>query len=270
MNATIDTQDMDKERIEELANDPRFIPGIYDYCDRWCERCAFTSRCMTYAMSEEAFDSPASRDVKNEAFWSKLGDIFAATAEMVKEKAKELGIDLDAFDGDETAEPVRHIHDIAREQPCSRAAREYAEIVNDWFEANKWHLERKAEELESLAQADVPGTNPADDAVRIKDDIEVIRWYQHQIYVKLCRAAAGMLRGRFEDREDASEDANGSAKVALIGVERSIAAWAALLPHFSDQERAILRLLSVLQRLLSQIEAAFPAARAFLRPGFDA
>jgi len=27
LNATIDTQDMDKERIEELANDPRFIPG---------------------------------------------------------------------------------------------------------------------------------------------------------------------------------------------------------------------------------------------------
>jgi hypothetical protein len=27
LNATIDTQDMDKERIEELANDPLFIPG---------------------------------------------------------------------------------------------------------------------------------------------------------------------------------------------------------------------------------------------------
>jgi len=44
---------MDKDRMDDLARDPRFIPGIYNYCDRWCERCAFTSRCMNYAMGEE-------------------------------------------------------------------------------------------------------------------------------------------------------------------------------------------------------------------------
>lgn len=89
---------MDKERIEELAKDPRFIPGVYNYCDRWCERCAFTSRCMTYALSEETFDSPASRDIRNKAFWDKLSGIFEATRKMMAEKAKELGIDLDAVD----------------------------------------------------------------------------------------------------------------------------------------------------------------------------
>jgi len=26
-----------------------FIPGIYNYCDRWCETCAFTSRCRVFA-----------------------------------------------------------------------------------------------------------------------------------------------------------------------------------------------------------------------------
>jgi hypothetical protein len=38
---------MGKKRIDELAEDPRFIPGIYSYCDRWCERCALTSWCMS-------------------------------------------------------------------------------------------------------------------------------------------------------------------------------------------------------------------------------
>src|SRR5262245_58416083 len=33
----------------DLAKDPNFISGIYNYCDRWCERCAFTSRCFLYA-----------------------------------------------------------------------------------------------------------------------------------------------------------------------------------------------------------------------------
>ena len=40
------------------ARDPKLIPGIYNYCDRWCERCPFTSRCMVYAMGEEDRDDP--------------------------------------------------------------------------------------------------------------------------------------------------------------------------------------------------------------------
>src|SRR4029450_3375593 len=27
---------------------PKFIAGIYNYCDRWCERCRFQSRCRLY------------------------------------------------------------------------------------------------------------------------------------------------------------------------------------------------------------------------------
>ncbi len=30
---------MEKERLKMLAEDPRFIQSIYNYCDRWCERC---------------------------------------------------------------------------------------------------------------------------------------------------------------------------------------------------------------------------------------
>jgi predicted protein tyrosine phosphatase len=37
---------MDRHGLLKLASDPKFIPGIYNYCDRWCERCPFTSRCL--------------------------------------------------------------------------------------------------------------------------------------------------------------------------------------------------------------------------------
>ena len=65
------------------------------------------------------------------------------------------------------------------------------------------------------------------------------------------------------------EDADGSAKAALIGIERSTEAWAGLLPHFPDEEHEILDLLATLQRLLRHVEKAFPDARVFLRPGSD-
>lgn len=260
---------MDKRRMDELAGDPRFIPGIYNYCDRWCERCAFTSRCMNYALSEEEFDSPESKDMSNQAFWDKLHGIFAATLEMVKEEAEEMGIDLDAADSDEIARQEKRVHKRAKEQPCSKAAMKYVKLVDAWFEANKGRLEEKSEELQELAEADIPGTSPADEAVSIRDCLEVIRWYQPQIWVKLCRAASGTIRAEIEDDEYAPEDANGSAKVALLGIERSIATWAALLTHLPDQEDRILDLLAALKKLLRQVETSFPNVRAFLRPGFD-
>ena len=118
-------------------------------------------------------------------------------------------------------------------------------------------------------EAEIPGTKPVDDAVDIKDCLEVVRWYQYQIYVKLCRAASGMIRGELEEIEYCPEDANGSAKVAIIGIERSISAWGGLLNHFLLQEQAILDILVKLKALLRQVETAFPNARTFVRPGFD-
>lgn len=260
---------MDKQRLDDLARDPRFIPGIYNYCDRWCERCAFTSRCMTYALSEAEFDDPESKDLNNQAFWDKLHGVFATTVEMVRHKAEEMGIDLNAADLQEAVEESERVRETAKGQPYSRAAMQYHHMVDGWFNENRERLEEKSDELQTLAEADIPDARAADDAVGIRDCIEVIRWYQPQIYVKLCRAASGMIHSETEDLECIEEDANGSAKVALLGIERSIAAWAALLTHFPDQEDPILNLLAALKRLLRQVETAFPNARAFLRPGFD-
>lgn len=260
---------MDREQLERLAKDPIFIPGIYNYCDRWCERCPFTARCMTYALDEEEPDNPEEQDINNKAFWDKLHNIFAVTMEMVREKVEEMGIDLDSLDTEETERQEEIIHYKAKEQPYSQAAMKYGRMVNNWFESNTELLEEKENELESLAQADIPGTSPVDDAASINDCLEVIRWYQHQIYVKLCRAATGMLRGEFEELEYSEEDANGSAKVAIIGIERSIAAWGKLLNHFPNDERTILDMLIILKHLLQQVESSFPHAREFLRPGFD-
>ena len=44
------------------------IPSIYNYCDRWCERCPFTSRCANFALGEEYFPNQEDRDINNEHF----------------------------------------------------------------------------------------------------------------------------------------------------------------------------------------------------------
>ena len=52
----------------------------------------------------------------------------------------------------------------------------------------------------------------------------MVCWYQRQIYVKLCRAATGMIRGDLEGNEYDPRDTDGSTRVALPGSGRSIAA----------------------------------------------
>jgi len=54
----------------------------------------------------------------------------------------------------------------------------------------------------------------------------------------------------------------------ILGIERSMAARATVLNRFPDHEDAIFSL-TLLRRLLRQVETAFPNARAFRRPGFD-
>jgi hypothetical protein len=219
-------------------------------------------------MSQEEADAPETRDLNNQAFWDKLHETFEATMEMLREQAEEMDLDLDDQELQESIREQEEVHEAAEAQPYSRIAMRYLEVANDWLKTNEGLLGEQSGEPGSRAQTDNPDAEPIDDAAGLRDCLEVIRWYQHQIYVKLCRAASGTIRAETEELECMQEDADGSAKVALIGIERSIAAWATLLRHFPDHEDAILAL-GTLKRLLRQVEAAFPNARAFRRPGFD-
>jgi len=105
--------------------------------------------------------APESRDIRNKAFWDKLHGIFAATLEMVREKAQEMGIDLDAID---FAKQEKQVRKRAKEQPYSKAAMKYIRMVDAWFNSNKDLLEDQSDELQTLAQTDIPGTSPADEA----------------------------------------------------------------------------------------------------------
>ncbi|MCI0697940.1 hypothetical protein L0337_38810 [candidate division KSB1 bacterium] len=261
---------MRAKNLLKLAKDPRFIPGIYNYCDRWCERCPFTSRCLVYAQEQQDKNDPAANDITNEAFWKKLGAIFEQTKEMLYEAAKERGIDLDAIDYAEAEKQERQLDEEIENHELARAASAYADMVDEWFETEKHIFSEKQEELNTMLQLEIGGRQPQKVAASIGDAFEVIQWYQHQIYVKLKRA---LLPDEFEllddDGKPFPKDSDGSAKVALIAMDRSIAAWGTLREHFPEKTDGILDLLVHLDRLRRKTEQYFPDARSFVRPGFD-
>lgn len=268
---------MDKDKLIEMAENPDLIPGIYNYCDRWCERCTFTSRCLTFLTEEEkkreSGYSPGS-DEMNEEFWKGIRENFFLAMEMVRDFVEKEGINLEAAMESEEVEAAmarsEKRSEVANAHHCSKAAVDYYKLVNNWFEGAGELWKEIKEDMISALRLELPGRDPEKELVKLNDITDVIRWYQYFISVKIHR----VLSGRSEDREewpddDMTSDADGSAKIALIAIDRSIGAWGALNNEFPEQQDETLNILVLLDRFRKSLESEFPADRAFIRPGFD-
>jgi hypothetical protein len=75
--------------------------------------------------------------------------------------------------------------------------------------------------------------------------------------------------GEAQSDANVQSDSDGSAKVALIGIERSIGAWARLRELLPKKADSILPIMLHLEHLLRATEQEFPKAQSFVRPGFD-
>jgi len=243
---------MRRRTLTDLANNPDLISGIYNYCDRWCERCPLTSRCLVYATEQEDDNSFPRNDLRNEAFWQKLSVIFQETRELIVEWAKEVGVDLNGSKDEDESRQHRK-RQLVDNHPLTKAGKKYANAASDWFR----ELDQMFEVNENFEQ--------------LEDAREVVQWYQYQIAVKTMRALSGRKEELEEDPEivEFPKDSDGSAKVALIGVDRSIAAWRLMQLSLPERTASIVPLILQLERLRNRLEKAFPEARDFVRPGFD-
>jgi len=244
-----------RDRLKKLAADKRFISGIYNYCDRWCERCPMTSRCLNFSISEEEFSDPKARDIQNEAFWKKLSGTLGETLELLRESAREWGIELETLVSKDDVENMKAKDAAVENHLLCRAAKRYSGWVEDWFK------ERETLFFEMAAAAR--------EGVSLDEAIEVIRWYQYFICAKVMRA----IRGRSEEEEEGCDefpsDSDGSAKIALIAIDRSIGAWAVIQHYITDDDKEVIDLIAFLDGLRQAVEETLPSARSFIRPGFD-
>jgi hypothetical protein len=246
---------MNRDRLKKLAADERFIAGIYNYCDRWCKRCPQTLRCLNFSVSEEEFSDPETRDIRNEAFWKKLSGILGEALELLKESAKKWGIELETLGSIEDEENIKAKDVAAENHLLCRAAKRYSERVEDWFR------ERETLFFEIAAAAR--------EGVSLEEAIEVIRWYQYFICAKVMRAVRGNIDEKEERCDEFASDSDGSAKIALIAIDRSIAAWAVIQHYMTDGGQEVIDIIAFLDGLRQAVEETFPKGRSFIRPGFD-
>ena len=226
------------------------IDFISEYCDRWCERCAFTSRCSAYAvqaalaMCEGDFEAAIELAVgaprpRNEAegrtgHGERLADYYATEQELA-------AIGREMEDREERIE----------ESPLTTDAVVMSTLAGQCL---KKHLK--------------PLEDHNDRSVR--EALEIASWDYHLIAAKLHRALSGHDQADGDDSietDPIQNDWNGSAKVALLSMDRSIAAWTTIAIATGDPDAAAIA--HRLQALLLDVERTFPHARKFVRPGFD-
>jgi hypothetical protein len=229
------------------------IDFISAYCDSWCERCAFTTRCSHYAVkvATEMCDGDFSAAI----------ELAVGTPQPVDgEREETIGQKLLAelqnltVSPNEIAEYERYAK--ARDarlsaHPITRMARTYTDRAIDWLKDHRERLEA------------------GDDPV-LREALEIVSWDAYLVGAKLHRALSGRdeaAHGELGDDHPIQNDWNGSAKVSLISLQRSASGWQTIFGATEDPAASILA--DGAEHLRRTVETDFPNAMSFVRPGFD-
>ncbi len=251
----------------------KYIDGIFNYCDRWCERCTFTSRCRSYESTSKLTQEQL--DINNKAFWKNISANFKKAIVLLHKMAKERGIDLSNISEEETTEYEERqsfIDKATESHVLTQLCKQYEKIAMPFFEKEiSGELVDEARELVDHLHI---GIKTEEDVVYtmagLGDCEEIIQWYLFFIDAKLQRALQGKIEGEsWEEEHGYQKDSNGSAKIAIIAIERSVGAWIRMFELLPSSEDVALKSLSLLNQLKQKAIEEFPEAMNFKRPGFD-
>lgn len=246
------------------------IPGIYNHCDAWCERCLFTSRCRSFQIqSDTGLAKPmnAGPDLVRQ-----LTDALNLTKQYIdnlSRTSEQAGPDAPTDPHKQALETaVVSGPTNAGKHIITELANAYLSQTGVWFNNEKSLLEQAGKQQLRAVELGLCTEQEAMPMLyALKDAWEMIRWYRTLIPVK----AQSALRALTDPADDVKLNTYhlGKAKLVLVSIDRSLLAWQTLLLHYPEKTDDLLDLLALLSRLRRKMETLFPNARGFQRPGLD-
>jgi len=248
----------------QSANDG-LIPGIYHYCDFWCERCPLQERCK-WRQDQQTYETLLMHDhagldacLMGDGWDSDRHDgglSLLSTSERLAYLAiadrQDPPLPEEEHQRAETA--LEQKTERQEAHPLAVAASEYADAVRN--------------ELVVLQGSVLPAEEP-----RINLAFETVVRHAERMANRAARAAGGLVGGLFgdeseEDLRGVQSDANGCAKLLRLLIAESWEAWNELA---GDEQTAELEphMLGHLGHIRDLVSEYFPRAMEFVRPGFD-
>jgi len=235
---------MPDSRFLALAADPDLVPGIYNGCDQWCHYCPATARCLAFRCRPDA-----NPDEGGGSMEEKLLDSMRYLKACHEAEGLTPPENLLRIVNGERPYGAQH---VPIDDPLERMAKHYVVVATTF--------------LATLDEGVPAGPLPKRD--HGPTPLEVFLFYHVLIAVKIYRALSSSLEAARTGSAHARWDADVSAKVALIGIDRSDEALQVM--SLDDADVRIPHLRRQLSRLRRDLEHRFPAARALVRPGLDA
>jgi len=229
-----------------------YIAGIYNYCDRWCEKCTFTSNCLLFTneskiVAQEILKPGESIDIEK---------IFDMNFDNEENLPGEISGEQD--------EEIKEDNTEINKYPLSI-------LADNFFSKSMAIIKKMDERYNFFAQSGKK--EPGSAFSRLFEDFEIFAWFNPLIVAKLKRAVSSKLEMQVDDDEDMLNireyDMNGSAKISIIALEKTVKALNKLFDRMPEFKNEITELLILSGELLNLTEEEFPGFNGFIRPGFD-
>ena len=221
-----------------------FIVGVYNYCDSWCDRCPFTSRCRVFADKCE-MEATLDPNLEPVALAPQHPmDVPPPPPPWLKELLEEID-EASRSPLPDDVDVRREVRVVPERDAIDDRAEAYSRRARAWLNTREFDLSSEA-----------------------GDPRDVIGWFHMMIHVKAMRALHGLAEDDPAER-DWPPDYDGSAKVALLGIDRSHTAWLDLIEVGAISASEVAPFIGDLEWLRAALERTFPRARAFVRPAFD-
>jgi len=236
----------------------KFILGIYNYCDRWCEHCLLFHRCFLYTKEKEKLEEHQKKGKDPNAWKIVMKDVedsLKEAMELIKKVAEERGIDLDTLPEIkyELSDPHQHL--------LFRTAEKYRKLAHKFLRKLKDIIQEEGIDLTKRVEIMPSPEKEAGNFQEIVFCYQVILWYHTLVPAKIYRALSMPNSRDF--------DSDGSAKASYLGLTESIKALQKIYHWDKNLEDNILPLLITAEQLRKSIDREFPGHRHFKRPGFD-
>lgn len=217
------------------------IPGVFNYCDSWCDRCRLQRSCEVYYELRIMEGGGTVERELPERDWHDALDIPPMTEEEIAEYAAD----------------QRRRDALTARHPIARNASIYSRQVRDW----------------RLLQ---PPSRPAADPV-LNLAWDSIHTLSLTVSVKAHRAVHALIDrdndaewiDRTLDPRGVQSDGNGTAKLLRLILRELLEAWRVVAADPDERGVNPAAMIVLLQRIDTDLTVAFPYAMEFVRPGFD-
>lgn len=193
------------DEIIKLADSGRFASGIYNWCDRWCDRCGDMEKCFLYAQQELV--NSHGQKAGEQDFVSEMEYNFAVAGKLIERTIKEQEIEVNKDEADRTLKEEEREERRFEQAACLKLARKYMKAAHEFFD----EYEQARHNYKSELNLSFPDND-------IRDDLEVLNWYHTFLPVKVWRALSDRAGIEKEEMADVKElmMADFSKLIALV------------------------------------------------------